>query len=321
MKKLSTSIVFSLVSLYFFAQNYKLLPDSCTYCFYTNSSTGTGDYGAFYSVENTSYFSSNGNTYSYYIQGGVGPVFGDTLAYYRQLGDKVYGLPKDSIQEHLVMDFDVNIGDTISSLMSFEGNYDPWYYRAIVQDKDSLQLTDGSYHRFLHLNADSVHNADGFQGNWNDIVWQEKGLCYANNLPNIYASRGGLIYNFGPHTDLDQGWYLNPINCSTDTLIPSNFHNYGHTCDLCTPIANGINEKSKNIFKLYPNPANEITYIESELITNQIAIYDLTGKLFESNQNLSENEIDISHLNSGVYLLEVIFNNGVSQTQKLIISR
>ncbi|MFT7155676.1 MAG: hypothetical protein ACI8Q1_000678 [Parvicella sp.] len=317
MKKLSTSIVFSLLSLYFFAQNYKLLPDSCTYCFSTSQNSFSGSSVGYYSVEEFWHTPTNGYSYTHCIKNQGNSIY----AYFRQVGNKVYGISNNSLQDQLIMSFDENIGDTIYDLMSLESFGGETHYNAIVVDKDSLEMSDGSYHTYLYLDTDSVSHSNGFQGNGDNIVWQEKGLCYANNLPNFYAFGGGLISNLGPFTILDNTIYINPINCSTDTLIPSNFYNYGHTCDLCTPIANGINEKSKNLFKLYPNPANEIIYIESELITNQIAIYDLTGKLFESNQNLSENEIDISHLNSGVYLLEVIFNNGVSQNQKLIISR
>jgi hypothetical protein len=219
------------------------------------------------------------------------------------------------------MDFDVNIGDTISSLMSSQGIAGPGYYRATVLDKDSTQLTDGSYNTFLYLSTDSITTADGFQGNGSEVVWQEKGLCYANNWPSYYSFAGGLIYNLGPYTQPDLSIYLNPTSCSSDTIIPYNFYNYGHTCDMCNPIANGILENQIKLFNVYPNPANEMLFIDSDFDVKGIRIYDLSGKLIESEENIAANKIRVNYLNNGLYLLNVTFQNGNSQTQQLIISR
>jgi choice-of-anchor B domain-containing protein len=73
----------------------------------------------------------------------------------------------------------------------------------------------------------------------------------------------------------------------------------------------------KGSFKLSPNPANDIVTIESENDIENIEIFDVVGKKIKSLENLSLrfNNIDVSDLNSGVYILKVNKSNSL----KLII--
>ena len=73
----------------------------------------------------------------------------------------------------------------------------------------------------------------------------------------------------------------------------------------------------KSTFKLSPNPANEIVTIESENDINSIEIFDIVGKKIKAIENLSLkfNNIDISDLNQGIYIVKV--NN--SNSLKLIV--
>jgi hypothetical protein len=75
----------------------------------------------------------------------------------------------------------------------------------------------------------------------------------------------------------------------------------------------GINDEiSKNAFSIYPNPANEELTISGDLTGNEnISITDLSGKkvLF----SLSDNKINISKLNAGIYFLNIEKDGQVSQ--------
>lgn len=72
-------------------------------------------------------------------------------------------------------------------------------------------------------------------------------------------------------------------------------------------------------FKLYPNPAfDDIIYITSDQnAPKEIVIYDIFGKVALRNR-ITHTYIDISHLDSGVYVLQVV-ENKKSITRKLVI--
>ena len=69
-------------------------------------------------------------------------------------------------------------------------------------------------------------------------------------------------------------------------------------------------------FNLYPNPATDILNIAMETELKSIEIYSLLGqKVFSTNKN----QIDVSSLSKGMYMVRVEdVNNGVSM-QKLVI--
>jgi len=74
---------------------------------------------------------------------------------------------------------------------------------------------------------------------------------------------------------------------------------------------------------LYPNPANNIIYLNlSEIAINQalIRIYDMHGKeVLTQSINQTNFEIDISSLSSGVYFVNIISADDII-TKKLIIN-
>jgi choice-of-anchor B domain-containing protein len=80
-------------------------------------------------------------------------------------------------------------------------------------------------------------------------------------------------------------------------------------------LANESFEKSS--FKLSPNPANDIVTIESENDINSIEIFDIIGKKIKTIENFSLRftNIDVSDLNSGVYIIKV----NKSTSLKLIV--
>ncbi|WP_299050214.1 DM13 domain-containing protein [uncultured Polaribacter sp.] len=69
----------------------------------------------------------------------------------------------------------------------------------------------------------------------------------------------------------------------------------------------------------YPNPAkNNLTISNTENINGEIRIYNVLGKQVLQQSNISNQTIDISNLNSGIYML-TINADGRSKTQKLVI--
>lgn len=75
-----------------------------------------------------------------------------------------------------------------------------------------------------------------------------------------------------------------------------------------------VNEIIASDFSLYPNPAQEFIKVnfksKGEIL---YSIEDLSGKTYISKQSLSTNNIDISYLNSGVYIITLFQNNEITK--------
>ncbi len=79
----------------------------------------------------------------------------------------------------------------------------------------------------------------------------------------------------------------------------------------------GLDENNKELFSLYPNPANDYVNISSQDAGNKnVAVYNVLGNQV-INTTITE-RLDISNLNSGVYIVK-ISQSGVSSTKKLIV--
>lgn len=88
-----------------------------------------------------------------------------------------------------------------------------------------------------------------------------------------------------------------------------------HYCNNSTTSVN--NEPLEGVIKLLPNPANDfitLTYETDETIAAQLVITDIHGKLILSRKEIlspnSITQLDISNFTSGVYLCQIITNNG-----------
>lgn len=100
------------------------------------------------------------------------------------------------------------------------------------------------------------------------------------------------------------------INSKHDTVTSINYYN-----TTITSINNNILSNNNNI---YPNPASDKIFINSENKIVAISIFDITGKIIIEKNNIQENAIDVSNIKSGIYFCKIIDNKGKISTQKLI---
>jgi len=111
----------------------------------------------------------------------------------------------------------------------------------------------------------------------------------------------GIGSTVGPFT-IEPGdcWHYGvDLNCyreigSTETI-------YGN----CIPLSvEDIQEPQATI--IYPNPINDVVYIQSEAIVDNLKIFALNGQLIHSIEPKSkETTVDVSFLKSGVYLIQL----------------
>ena len=63
-------------------------------------------------------------------------------------------------------------------------------------------------------------------------------------------------------------------------------------------------------FNIYPNPVNDRLYIEAETEVKEVVVYDVYGRQQTTVNGQQTSSIDISNLNSGVYFIKVVTENG-----------
>ncbi len=88
-----------------------------------------------------------------------------------------------------------------------------------------------------------------------------------------------------------------------------------------TGLISGINSTSKNDgFFIYPNIANDKLYIKSEEKLNHISILDMSGKKVSYFDN-NENELSISTLQDGIYIIQAQTNSGKYVFEKFVVAK
>ncbi|MDO6595490.1 T9SS type A sorting domain-containing protein [Oceanihabitans sp. 2_MG-2023] len=101
-------------------------------------------------------------------------------------------------------------------------------------------------------------------------------------------------------------------NAGTEYLRLDNVNIYGETLS--------VDQNEVAAFSIYPNPvANGIVTIKtSNNEAVQVSVFDVLGKQVLS-QNVTNQTLDVSNLNAGMYILKLV-QNGNSTTKKLVIN-
>ena len=85
---------------------------------------------------------------------------------------------------------------------------------------------------------------------------------------------------------------------------------------------NGVEELFVEKIKIFPNPASQNIFIETENKLEKIQIYNTLGQLVLTSKNLndSKTEIDISDFQDGIYYFQIKFDSGKSLIRKVVIN-
>lgn len=84
--------------------------------------------------------------------------------------------------------------------------------------------------------------------------------------------------------------------------------------------------KTSDKFKVYPNPASELIYIQqnsnTEFFNYKFSIIDITGRVLISQEETHPLEtIDLHHLDNGVYFLKIVDDNFDTYIYKFIVKK
>ena len=101
-------------------------------------------------------------------------------------------------------------------------------------------------------------------------------------------------------------------NPSEDILGWDQYYGAGrvnaHSALLAAQTLSVENNFLKNKISVYPNPASDLLHLKSDLVIDGASISDLSGRMIFTIKN-TINSIDVSNLQSGVYILELRSNN------------
>ena len=112
-------------------------------------------------------------------------------------------------------------------------------------------------------------------------------------------------------------WSSDSLNYTLDMV----FENLGsHSCDCGTTDVNEL--KNSNKFELFPNPSSgDFAWLRSEKEVQEVTVYSLSGQRLIRQQLNGQKvfQLSIKDSPSGIYLVEVTFENGARSTQRFFL--
>lgn len=177
----------------------------------------------------------------------------------------------------------------------------------------------------------NTYNNDNKITSFLNEIWNGNG--YTNNTRNTYNyDIDGFLVEI-----VTEFWDLNINDWENSSLITYQNNNDGSISILTTQIWDqtigtwenstrwtysyntlGVSKHKKNSFSTYPNPASEDITIISSNNKFHYQLYEINGKLITTgSSNNSNYSIDVQHLASGMYILQIISTQGIV-SQKVI---
>ena len=96
---------------------------------------------------------------------------------------------------------------------------------------------------------------------------------------------------------------------------------YGETEDYTVTVDGvvvGVDDNSATDFTYYPNPMDEVLYIQAQNDIVSVSVYNVLGQQVISNKNFAEGKIDVSSLPTGTFLFRITFENGQTENFKVL---
>jgi hypothetical protein len=90
------------------------------------------------------------------------------------------------------------------------------------------------------------------------------------------------------------------------------------TCDTTVQVSDLMNVQ----FNIYPNPTNDILYVETPFDKNfEIIVFTAQGTLVQRIQkaNVSRTSLSLANLPKGMYFIQIKNDNQTFTTQKIIV--
>jgi Secretion system C-terminal sorting domain len=228
---------------------------------------------------------------------------------------KTWWFPVGDSTEYLLMDLNVQQGDTVYDVFS----YNEWGQAGLTDfciDSVGFIFIDSAPHKKVYIRP--------VQSNFTQLWLEELGSF--NGFLNK-ASITGLTFGFENYLCIS---FDDTIRYTGDSIYlvdlnflywPDSFQTSAGTCPLYFMTVTGEVETEGTALRFYPNPAT--TSLTLEPTTNepqQFRITNASGQLVLSQNIQGRTAVDVSHLPEGLYIAELETPQGIVH-QKLILQR
>jgi len=221
---------------------------------------------------------------------------------------KVYFIPKDSLNELVLYDFGVNVGDTIFVYNEWGAKVKGWCYckgPTMIggKNRNTICIQTFNIHSFFHICVEGVGNIRGLFETFYEFSSNKAVSCLTINDSLYYKFDGNFIWGIL----LDTNFYSECYNNGYIITVDAASHNVGQEINI------------------FPNPFSNIThitfseYFQMDNVT--IDIYDIHGKQVMSIKEMKSHQITLNKADfriSGIYLIKVN-NHKQMKIFKLII--
>lgn len=205
--------------------------------------------------------------------------FNNEGGYYREENGIVYELNNIDNKENIIFNFYLNIGDSIS-VNNFEQEM-----KLTVIKIDSIMYNDNVFRRRTTLKCEG-------------------------NLKHEWIEGFGTTYLINPYCYFDNSEGFITCFYVNGKLVYENEYNLP-----CWYLGVGTEETKNTSSSFYPNPAYEIINITMDKELKEVRILDMAGRLKSKHKS---SEIDINHLDKGLYIIEVIDIHDIKSISKFI---
>lgn len=298
--KYTILIIALFISAALFSQNsfYALFPDSnATWNFHFTAWCGGPNYAdVFYSIVVSGDTVINNQEYDKFAipsvlvnsVGNCGSVNAGYIGALRQdtILRRVYIVPPDSLQEELLYDFTLQVGDTVTGYLHQDYN-DPNVVLAI----DSILVGSGYRKRWLIHPGYNVYFIEGIGSTY--------GLKKPIPDPNV--------------VDLPDIAFL-CFSQNGQTLYPDTLEN----CDVISSVRSV--DTDEGLLKIYPNPSSgSFTVRFPKVKFDQLILFDLSGRILYQSDVKNKTSKIIRDVPSGNYILEAVDEMGRKARRKVMI--
>lgn len=252
-----------------------------------------------------------------------------------------YNNPGPSGDAHLVLNLGGAIGDTSWQeageipIISFHGEADsltPINTKTVIVAATGQPVVEVSGGRHLSRRANNLGNQNFHDQFFSDpyTTSAKSKTSYPGFVPFFGAANGyepWAWYDSSSACAVGFGSAANPLANKAkalayiDTIL-------GFFCPRAVQVLGlpgntvGINnyESIEKYVKVYPNPASDQLFVNSDFDVRNAAIYDLNGKMVWSNQNERRRKfnIDISGLEKGFYFIRIETNQGLANKKVVV---
>ncbi len=199
------------------------------------------------------------------------------------------------VNDRLILDFSMEEGDTLDLNFDYDGNV------KLVTDSITIESIDGVDHKKWHLQKLCLLDSNIINTEYVEIL---EGVGQIGNEYLLWNMDGCLLIGGG----------TNSFSCYSNGSF-----NYPES-NICDELVD-IKDVDLSQLKVYPNPTNDLLFIESEeREIEKIRIYDSTGDVVFTDAAItpSDMEIDVASFSNGIYFIEISHRNKASYFKSFV---